>query len=109
MVPSLSLQRVVQKRDRNLSCESCASGKILQTFEELSDKLLETALATAAICFETWRHTTFAARAAVVAKAAAIMRARNDEFARWQRSESTNTGSTKSSSYDLRRVVRSQS
>jgi succinate-semialdehyde dehydrogenase/glutarate-semialdehyde dehydrogenase len=57
-------------------------GKILKTFEELTDKQLEKALATAATCFETWRHTTFAARAAVVARAAAILRARVDEFAR---------------------------
>ena len=57
-------------------------GKVLKTFEELSDKQLETALETAATCFETWRRTTFAERAAVVAKAAAIMRARIDEFAR---------------------------
>jgi succinate-semialdehyde dehydrogenase/glutarate-semialdehyde dehydrogenase len=28
-------------------------GKILQTFEEITDKQLETALATAAACFET--------------------------------------------------------
>ena len=51
-------------------------GKILKTFEELSDRQLETALEAAATCFKTWRHTTFAERAAVVAKAAAIMRAR---------------------------------
>src|ERR1700722_14187462 len=57
-------------------------GKILKTFEELTDKQLEMALETAATCFETWRHTTFAERAIVVAKAAAIMRARVDEFAR---------------------------
>ncbi|MDP2665710.1 MAG: aldehyde dehydrogenase family protein [bacterium] len=57
-------------------------GKILKTFEELADKQLETALETAATCFETWRHTTFAERAVVVAKAAAIMHARVDEFAR---------------------------
>lgn len=57
-------------------------GKVLKTFEELSDKQLETALATAATSFETWRQTSFAARAAVVAKAAAILRARIDEFAR---------------------------
>jgi succinate-semialdehyde dehydrogenase/glutarate-semialdehyde dehydrogenase len=57
-------------------------GKILKTFEELTDEQLEMALETAATCFETWRHTTFAERAAVVAKAAAIMRARIDEFAR---------------------------
>ncbi len=57
-------------------------GKILKTFEELSDKQLEAALVTAAACFETWRRTTFVERAAVVAKASAIMRARIDEFAR---------------------------
>jgi succinate-semialdehyde dehydrogenase/glutarate-semialdehyde dehydrogenase len=57
-------------------------GKILKTFDELTDKQLEMALATAATCFETWRHTSFAERAAVVAKAAATMRARIDEFAR---------------------------
>ena len=56
--------------------------KILKTFEELTDKQLETALETAATCFETWRQTTFAERAAVVGRAAAIMHARVDEFAR---------------------------
>ncbi len=57
-------------------------GKNLKTFEELTDEQLETALQTAAKCFETWRHKTFAERAAIVAKAAAIMRARVDEFAK---------------------------
>ena len=57
-------------------------GNILKTFEELTDKQLETALETAATCFETWRQTTFAERAAVVAKSGAIMHARVDEFAR---------------------------
>jgi succinate-semialdehyde dehydrogenase/glutarate-semialdehyde dehydrogenase len=57
-------------------------GKLLKTFESLTDKQLDKALATAATCFETWRHTSFADRAAVIAKAAAIMHARVDEFAR---------------------------
>jgi succinate-semialdehyde dehydrogenase/glutarate-semialdehyde dehydrogenase len=57
-------------------------GEILKTFEEFTDKELEAALETAATCFETWRHTTFAERAAVVARAAAILRERVDEFAR---------------------------
>ena len=56
-------------------------GKILKTFEELTDKQLEMALETAATCFETWRTTTFVQRAAVVAKAAMVMRTRVDEFA----------------------------
>lgn len=57
-------------------------GKILKTFKEHTDAQLEMALETAAICFDTWGHMRFAERAAVVAKAAAIMRARVDEFAR---------------------------
>jgi succinate-semialdehyde dehydrogenase/glutarate-semialdehyde dehydrogenase len=57
-------------------------GKILQTFAQMSDAQLEKALAAAAACFETWRHTSFAKRAAVVAKAAALMHARVEEFAR---------------------------
>src|ERR1019366_8899856 len=57
------------------------NGKELKSFEELTDKQLETALETAAARFETWRTTTFVQRAAVVAKAATIMRTREDEFA----------------------------
>ena len=57
-------------------------GKILKTFEEMTDSQLETAIRTAATCYESWRQRSFAERAVVVAKAAAIMRARVDEFAR---------------------------
>jgi succinate-semialdehyde dehydrogenase / glutarate-semialdehyde dehydrogenase len=58
-----------------------ADGKLLKKFEDLTDKELETKLATAATCFETWRHKTYAERAVIVAKASAIMNARVDEFA----------------------------
>ncbi len=57
-------------------------GKTLKTFDELNDAQLETAIETAEKCFETWRHTTFAHRAKVVAKAAAFMHAHVDELAR---------------------------
>lgn len=57
-------------------------GKILQSFDDLTDESLETKIATATACFESWRKTRFAERAAIAAKAAAIMRARADEFAR---------------------------
>ncbi len=57
-------------------------GKILKTFEELTDKQLETALQTAAKCFEIWRHTTFTERTAVLKRAAAILRTRVEDFAR---------------------------
>jgi acyl-CoA reductase-like NAD-dependent aldehyde dehydrogenase len=51
-------------------------GKMLKTFEEMTDAQLETAITTAAHCFESWRKKSFAERAAIVAKAAALMRAR---------------------------------
>lgn len=57
-------------------------GKLLQSFDDLTEESLETKIATATACFESWRHTTFAERATIAAKAAAIMRARADEFAR---------------------------
>ena len=57
-------------------------GKVLKTFEDTTDTQLETAIATAAACFEIWRHKTFPERAVILAKAAAIMRARTDDFAR---------------------------
>jgi len=57
-------------------------GEILRTFATLTTAQLETALKTAEKCFSTWRHTTFAHRAAVVARAAALLRARAEQFAR---------------------------
>ena len=57
-------------------------GRILETFEELTASQLEKAIKTAETCFESWRHTTFAERAIIVAKAATLMRERMDEFAK---------------------------
>lgn len=57
-------------------------GKTLKTFKELTDEEFETKIAAAAACFETWRHKPYAARAAIVDKAAAILHERADEFAR---------------------------
>jgi succinate-semialdehyde dehydrogenase/glutarate-semialdehyde dehydrogenase len=57
-------------------------GKVLQTFPVLTDPQLETAIRTATTCFTTWRTSTYAARAAIVAKAAVIMHTRADQFAR---------------------------
>src|ERR1700736_267238 len=59
------------------------NGQLLETFAELSDEQLEAALERASLCFEkTWRRTTFAERAAVLGRAASILRSRVDEFAR---------------------------
>jgi succinate-semialdehyde dehydrogenase/glutarate-semialdehyde dehydrogenase len=57
-------------------------GKTFKTFEKLTDTQLETAIKTAATCFESWRNKSFAEWAAIVAKAATLMRARADEFAK---------------------------
>jgi succinate-semialdehyde dehydrogenase/glutarate-semialdehyde dehydrogenase len=58
------------------------NGKLLKKFEELTDQQLEAALKSAATCYETWKRKTYAERAVIVAKAAAIMHARVDDFAR---------------------------
>ncbi len=57
-------------------------GKTSKTFPELTDEQLESAIATAVTCYETWRSKTFAERARVVDKAATLLHARADEFAR---------------------------
>jgi succinate-semialdehyde dehydrogenase/glutarate-semialdehyde dehydrogenase len=59
----------------NQSVNPC-DREVLKTVDELTDKQLESALETAATCFAIWRHTTFAERAAVVAKVAAAIRTR---------------------------------
>lgn len=59
-----------------------ASGEVGQSFPELSDAELETAIVAAAACYEDWRQTSFAQRAAIVSKAASIMRDRSEELAR---------------------------
>jgi succinate-semialdehyde dehydrogenase/glutarate-semialdehyde dehydrogenase len=57
-------------------------GKVLKTFAEITDEQLEKKISAAQACYETWRRKSYAERALVVAKAASLMRARADEFAR---------------------------
>ena len=57
-------------------------GKVLKTFDELTDQQLETSLENAESCFKSWQHTSFAERATIVAKAAAIMREQIEALAR---------------------------
>ena len=58
------------------------NGKLFKTFDELTGKQLETALATVDPSFRSWRHMTLAERSGIAAKAGAVKRARVDEFAR---------------------------
>jgi succinate-semialdehyde dehydrogenase/glutarate-semialdehyde dehydrogenase len=57
-------------------------GKIIGTFEGLTNHALEAKIAAAEACFKSWRHKSFAERAAVIAKAGELMHARAGEFAR---------------------------
>ena len=59
-----------------------STGKTIKKFEELTDKHLEKAIATAATCFEQWREKSYAERAAIVNKASELMLAHVDDFAR---------------------------
>jgi len=58
------------------------NGKTVKTFEELTDKQLDAAIATAEACYKTWKNKTYAERAKIVAKAASLLHERADEFAK---------------------------
>ncbi|MFM0209515.1 NAD-dependent succinate-semialdehyde dehydrogenase [Paraburkholderia sediminicola] len=58
------------------------NGKVLKSFDKLTDEQLEKSISAAETCFQTWKHTTYAQRAEIVAKAATLMRQNVDDFAR---------------------------
>ena len=58
------------------------TGKVVKTFDEISDKDLEAKLKQANDCFENdWRNRSFAARKAILSKAATLMREQQQHFA----------------------------
>ncbi len=58
------------------------TGKLLKQYEQLTASQLEIALATAEATFQKWKHTPYAQRAAIINKAATLMAAHVDDFAR---------------------------
>jgi len=59
------------------------NGKTLQRFEEISDEEFESKLAKAQHCYQNaWQQTSFKERAAIVARAAALMRERAEPLAK---------------------------
>jgi succinate-semialdehyde dehydrogenase/glutarate-semialdehyde dehydrogenase len=56
-------------------------GKLQKNFEDLSNAQLDNALASAQSCFQTWKHTSYTERAAILNKAAALLHAHVDDFA----------------------------
>lgn len=63
------------------------NGTLARTFEEITDAEFDQKLATAAACYETWRHKTYAERAVIVSKAAVLMHERADALAQIMTSE----------------------
>ncbi len=57
-------------------------GKVLKSFEHLTAAQLEKSLAAAERCFQTWGHKSYAERAVILNKAAALLHARVDHFAK---------------------------
>jgi len=58
------------------------TGKLLKSFGDLTGAELEKLLAQAESCFETWKHTSYAERAAIVNQAATLMAEHVDDFAK---------------------------
>lgn len=58
------------------------NGKLDESFDPLGDGTLEIKIAAAQTCFETWRHTSYAERAVIIANAGKILHKRADEYAR---------------------------
>src|SRR5438445_206925 len=59
-----------------------ATGELIESFDEISDEELEAALARAQQTFLTYRRTSFAERAGWLRKAAQILEAESDKWAR---------------------------
>ena len=57
-------------------------GKRLKSFEHMSNAQLDGALAAAEGCFQTWKHKPYAERAAILMRAADLLHAQVDDFAR---------------------------
>lgn len=57
-------------------------GKLTRSFEQLTNAQLDSALAVAQTCFQTWKHVAFSERAVVLNKAARLLHKNVEDFAR---------------------------
>ncbi|MCV2356000.1 NAD-dependent succinate-semialdehyde dehydrogenase [Paucibacter sp. B2R-40] len=57
-------------------------GKLLTSFEHLSNAQLDKALAASESCFQTWKHKSYAERAVILNRAAELLHTHGDDFAR---------------------------
>jgi succinate-semialdehyde dehydrogenase/glutarate-semialdehyde dehydrogenase len=58
------------------------TGEMLESFEHLHNTQLEESLAAADHCFQSWRKKSYAERAVIINKAAALLHAHVDDFAK---------------------------
>ena len=58
------------------------TGQVVKSFEHMSTAQLQQALATAQTCFQSWKKTSWADRSAVLSRAAVLLRAHVDDFAK---------------------------
>ena len=58
------------------------TGKVLQSFAQMSSTQLEKSLAAAEHCFQSWKKKSYAERAVIVNKAAALLHTHVDDFAK---------------------------
>jgi len=57
------------------------NGKLIKHFPDITAKDYEVKLAKAQECYETWRHTSYAARAVIIHKASKLLHEQADAFA----------------------------
>lgn len=58
------------------------NGKVLKSFDELTEKQLETAITASTAAFEIWKRKSYAERAAIVLKASELLNSQVDDFAK---------------------------
>ena len=61
--------------------------KLTLSFPEITDAQLEAKIATATICFESWKRTSYPHRAEIIKKAASLLHQQAEHFARIMTSE----------------------
>ncbi len=58
------------------------TGRVLRRFDQMDEAQIEASLAAAGDCFASWKKTSFAERAVILDKAATLLHAHVDDFAR---------------------------
>jgi succinate-semialdehyde dehydrogenase/glutarate-semialdehyde dehydrogenase len=82
IVTSLADHPISAPNSSNFNSVNPNDGTAAKTFATLTATELEDKLAVADACFTAWKTTTYAERAAIISKAASLLRGHVDEFAK---------------------------